>query len=190
VRYEVAPLSRDNLGAWGDLFRASGSACFCQYWHFEGTKNEWLARCAFEADANRQLSEQMLVSGVFSGVVALDESGVCVGWLKLSPAEQLVKLRNQSIYRTLAFESKGVLIIGCMLVHPEHRRRGVALALLTGAVTEAKRLGARSVEAYPHAVSHEVHDEQAFMGRASMFESCGFDKVLGNDVYPVYRLTL
>jgi GNAT superfamily N-acetyltransferase len=190
VSYEVAPLNGDHLSAWSDLFRASNTACFCHYWHFEGTRNEWLARCALEPGTNQQRSEEMLAAGQFSGVVALDESRRCVGWLKLSAAEQLVKLRNQSVYRTLALESQDVLIVGCMLVHPEHRRRGVAMALLLGAIAEAKRLGARTVEAYPHAVSHEVHDEQAFMGRASMFESCGFKRAVGNDVYPVYRLTL
>ncbi len=190
MTFSVAPLTQDNFAAWSDLFAASSTTCFCQYWHFAGTKNEWLARCAFEPDTNRQLSEQMLTAGLFSGVVALDESGTCVGWLKLSPAEQLIKLRSQSIYRALALENQDVLIVGCMLVHPDHRRRGVARMLLSGAIAEAKRLGARTVEAYPHAVSHEVHDEQAFMGRVSMFASCGFEKTIGNDVYPVYRLRL
>ena len=186
---EIAPLTPKHFDVWGRLFEAANSTCFCQYWHFAADKNAWLARCAFEPDSNRQLSEQMLSEGNFPGLIAL-RGGVCVGWLKLSPAQQLVKIRNQSIYRTLQLESPDILIIGCLLVHPEHRKRGVARTLVKGAVVEAQRRGARAIEAYPYAVNHEVHDEQAFMGRVSMYEACGFVKTTGSEVYPVYQLRL
>ena len=178
-----------NFAAWSNLFVASNSSCFCQYWHFTGDKNAWLARCAFESDTNRQLAEQALEEANFSGLLAFDD-GKCIGWLKLSPAQHLVKLRNQSVYRKLELESEDVLIIGCILIHPSHRLRGVAVALVRAALVEAKRLGARAVEAYPHAIARGVHDEQAFMGRVSMYEACGFARAAGDDVYPVYRHTL
>ena len=31
------------------LFEATGSPCYCRFFHFEGTNNEWLARCAHES---------------------------------------------------------------------------------------------------------------------------------------------
>ena len=49
----VEPLAPAHVPALARLFEACGSSCFCAYWHFEGTKNEWLDRCAHRPEVAR-----------------------------------------------------------------------------------------------------------------------------------------
>ena len=49
------------------LFEATGSSCYCRYFHFEGDKNDWLARCALEPDQNRAEMVTALETGSDDG---------------------------------------------------------------------------------------------------------------------------
>ena len=185
MRVVVAtPAHGDALGA---LFHASGNACFCRFWHFGGDKNAWLDRCANAPDENEREMRGDLPRE--EALVALDEE-VAVGWLKLAPRARLTKLRARPVYRSLDLGAdEGVLSIACMLVRPEARGRGVARALVTGAIEIARARGARAIEAYPHAAeglgAHEV-----WMGPAGLYASLGFRRAAGELPYPVLRLDL
>jgi ribosomal protein S18 acetylase RimI-like enzyme len=188
----VTALTPDLVDAWTLLFEACASSCFCRYWHFEGTKNEWLERLAFtpgtNTDEQRAAVREAHPSG--RGLVALD-GDVVVGWMKLSPRSAVPKLRRLPVYRALDLgDDDGVLSIGCVLVHPAHRRRGVARALLEEALASAKATGARAVEAYPHRRSEALRDEELWMGPLSLFEAYGFLPLEGNAAYPVLRCVL
>lgn len=67
----------------------------------------------------------------------------------------------------------------CLYVHPKYRGRGVAVALLRGAVAYAAKHGAPAVEGYPRADEKRVHDDFAFYGTIAMFRRAGFRKVRG-----------
>ena len=192
--FNVRPLTPDLLDSWADLFRACASGCFCRYWHFEGTKNEWLARLAFDPATNEAEQRERLKEGhpSASGIVALSE-GVVVGWMKLAPQEALGKLRRLPVYRSelsAKDAAAGVLGIGCFLVHPEHRRQGVARALLEGAITHARATGAGAIEAYPLLRNEPLREEELWMGPYALLEAAGFVNQGGNSAYPVMRLGL
>lgn len=77
ARIEVAaagPAHREGLRR---LFEACSSPCYCRFWHFEGTNNEWLNRCANAPEENRSEFESALESGdpEARGVVAFLASG-------------------------------------------------------------------------------------------------------------------
>lgn len=183
---EAAPHHFERLAA---LFEASGSACHCRYWHFTGTKNEWIERCVMRPEENRQELETALANRDDSarGLVAI-EDGVLVGWMKLAPRASLPKLRSLPVYRAIDFSADEALSIGCFLIHPEHRRKGVARTLLHHAARVARDRGFAIVEAYPHVVERAMHDEEAWMGPASIFASQGFAQEAGELPYPVLRL--
>ena len=188
----VASLTPDLAPAWALLFGACSSSCFCRYWHFEGTKNDWMARLAFspetnEAEQRARLAEQHPSA---SGLVAL-EGDLVVGWLKLAPRAAVPKLRRLPVYRALDLgPDDGVLSIGCLLVHPSYRRRGVARALVREALVVARASGAHAVEAYPHRRDEALRDEELWMGPLALFEEEGFRPLEGNVAYPVLRCTL
>src|SRR5262249_17731790 len=70
----IAPLDASLFATWTALFDAAHSACFCRYWHFAGTKNDWLARCATGGAENRAEQEAAVArhEASMSGLVAID----------------------------------------------------------------------------------------------------------------------
>ncbi len=194
--FEAIAAAPEHARGLVSLFEAAASPCFCRYWHFAGDNNAWLERTACAPDDNRAELEGALAAGTDEarGVVAIaHETGQIVGWLKLAPASAMSKLYARRLYRGLpCFEGDraGVLTVGCALVHPEWRRRGVAGALVGGAVRVAKGLGARAIEAFPRVPREPVADEELFTGPASAFADHGFVVANAFEPYPVLRLEL
>ena len=171
VARSIGPSDAEALAS---LFDAAGSDCLCRYWHFEGDKNAWLARCAFERDVNRQelISAVARENDEGTGVVAFVGDRL-VAWAKVAPSRALTKLYHERYYRNLvSAERPAVWTIGCFLVHPAHRRRGVA------------------IEAFPRRVEAEVADEELWRGPEGALTACGFTVSAGDPAYPVMCLRL
>ena len=74
--------------------------------------------------------------------------------------------------------------IGCFVVRPGYRRRGLARALLRGAVDYARSQGAPVVEAYPiDPAGARVSSTFGFTGFTAMFEAAGFRRVILTDAH-------
>jgi GNAT superfamily N-acetyltransferase len=191
--FQVEPAAAHHFERLAALFEACSSTCFCRYWHFTGTKNDWLARCALSPEENKSELHAALTASSNSarGLVAIDstaENEPIVGWMKLAPAPSLPKLQTLNVYRAAASrDSANVFSIGCFLVHPGHRKRGVARALVAAAPETVRAWGGTAIEAYPHAIDREMHDEEAWMGPASIFFASGFRMIAGENPYPVLR---
>jgi len=177
-----------------ELFDACRSTCFCRYWHFEGHRNDWLDRCANDPKLNRERASAAwrAEDDAGRGVLAAAGSRV-IGWMKLAPALALPKLYGQRLYAGLpCFDDvprDEVMTVGCFLVHPEHRRRGVAGALLKEGLLLAAKRGATHVEALPRRGDY-LYPEALAMGPFSVFERAGFEVVREFEPYPVLRKTL
>ncbi len=188
----AGPAHSEGLAA---LFAAAGSPCHCRFWHFEGTNNDWLARCAQDPDQNRAELEGALARGADEarGVVARTDAGALVGWLKVAPAAVMKKAYDRRLYRGLpcfAGDRAGVFLLGCVLVHPAHRRRGVAGALVAGAVQLAPAWGARALEALPRRPREAVSDDELWTGPLGIYARSGFIEVNDFEPYPVLRRDL
>lgn len=174
------------------LFDRVGSACFCRYFHFDGDKNAWQLRLAHEPEANRRELFAHAALPALSGVVATLPDGAAIGWMKLEAAASLPKLYAQRPYRRLpCFEGprSKVMVVGCFLVDPEWRRRGVARALLNAGLELARAERMSAVEAFPRR-AEGAPDEQLFTGPLGLFTSRGFEIVSDQTQYPVLRLVL
>lgn len=187
---EAGPADADDLA---ELFRATGSPCFCRFWHFTGTNNEWLDRCANAPGENeRELREALRAgSDEARGVVARRKGArEVIGWMKVAPVMAMRKAYDRRLYRGLpCFEGdrSGVLAIGCFLVHPEHRKRGVSEALVRGAILLSPAWGARALEAFPRRPREAVRDDELWTGPMGAFERNGFVEVSSFGPYPVLR---
>ncbi len=188
----VGPSTPNDGARLAALFEACGCACHCRYWHFEGTKNDWIERCALRPEENRAEMEHALAVGddTARGIISSEGERV-VGWMKLAPRATLPKLRSLGPYRRLDLGTDdGVYSIGCFLVHPEHRHQGVAKGLIETAKQVVRTWNGRALEAYPHAIDRAMYDEEAWMGPAKIFADAGFLPVAGEAAYPVLRFDL
>jgi len=188
----IEPLSEQSADAWVALFDACGCACFCRYWHFDGTKNEWLARSSEALPTNCEEQLGLVRNGAVEarGLVAM-RANLAVGWMKLTPRACLRKLTRQGAYRALDLgPDEGIWSVGCLLVRPCERRRGVASALVAAAEEWTRRWGGRAVEAYPQRVTYALHDEEAWMGPEVVFVERRWEAVHDVAPYPVYRKTV
>jgi GNAT superfamily N-acetyltransferase len=181
------------------LFNAAGSPCFCRFWHFSGTNNEWLDVCANAPRQNADAFAQALAEGndEARGIVAIDESGAhgsrIVGWLKVAPASVMRKAYERRFYKQLPMlqgDRGGVFLIACALVDPAFRKRGVAKALVGAAVEFAPSFGASVLEALPCRPKEAVMDEALWTGPMGANMAHGVVEVGGFDMYPGSRRTL
>lgn len=175
------------------LFEREEIRCSCRYWHFDGDKNAWQARLAFEPEVNAAELRADLAQGDVSltGVVARRGHEI-VGWMKLTPEDRVKKLYEQRPYRSLPClqgSRAGVYTVGCFLVAEPERGRGLARALLASGIELARAAGARAIEAFPRR-GEGLRDEERWLGPYRSFEALGFRAVSDSAPYPVMRLEL
>jgi GNAT superfamily N-acetyltransferase len=189
----VERVTASHLEGLHALFEAASVTCFCRYWHFEGTKNEWLDRCAHRPEENRAELDAAVREGREDGegLVAIAADGTLVGWMKLTRRSAVPKLRRLPVYRSLDLgDEDRVLSIGCFVIHPAHRRAGVARALVEGADRVGIAREASAIEGYPRRSTSPLYDEEAWQGPERVFEAAGFEHAAGEPPYPVYRKVL
>jgi GNAT superfamily N-acetyltransferase len=187
---EVEAFGPAHIHRFAALFAGASSSCYCRYWHFTGTKNEWLDRCAHRPEENLAAQAAAVRAGDASarGLVALDRAAAdaVVGWMKLAPHDSVPKLTSLPVYRALSAEP-GTWAVGCILVHPTARRTGVARALLQAAERHVHAWGGRVLLGYPRRSTEPLHDEEAWQGPERIFLEQGFAPVHDVAPYPVYR---
>lgn len=194
--YEIEPLQQQHFPGFVALFEAAGSPCFCRFWHFSGTNNEWLDRCANAPGDSSAEMEQAVINGSADGLglIARERAtGLVTGWMKVATAASLKKVYDRRLYRGLpCFEGDrtGVFTIACFLVHPDHRKRALSVALVRAAVEIAPSWGARALEAFPRRPKEPVRDDELWTGPMGAFEQNGFVEVSAFEPYPVLRREL
>ncbi|MEO7094916.1 MAG: GNAT family N-acetyltransferase [Polyangiales bacterium] len=200
-RFSITPIGPGDAPALIALMERDGGSCFCRYWHFTGTNKEWEARCGLDAKSNeaelRVAVAERRDDG--RGLVARipGEPERVVGWMKLAPRRTLTKLLARVPYRglddattPLADTPADTLAIACFVVDPTLRRRGIARALVEGAIRLAPSWGASFVEAYPRVSEQPLHDGEAWMGPHRLFAELGFEIARESPQYPVLRRRL
>ena len=112
--------------------------------------------------------------GVVPGLLGY-EGGRPVGWVSLGPREDYAKLARSPVMKPV--DEKPVWSIVCFFVDAKARHRGVAEALLKGAVAWARERGATLLEAYPCDKPAGGVDDFMWFGAKPMFDRAGFVEV-------------
>jgi GNAT superfamily N-acetyltransferase len=146
-----------------------GSQCWCMWWRHRHRS----------AAGNRRALRALVKEGREPGLLAY-EHGVPIGWVSVAPREEYGHLSRSRHYGP-SESDEGVWSIVCFIVHPSVRHRGLAKALLAGAVEHALERGASAIEAYPHARTRD------YMGSDGMFASAGFEPVRAASVRTIVR---
>ena len=176
MRLKVLPLTP---GRWRDLeavFGARGCSvarnCWCMAYRRTGA---WSPPAGVRRGAaNRALLKALVDAGRPPGLIAYDGRAP-VGWVSLGPREEFLKLMRSPVMKPV--DDNPVWSIVCFVVPSEHRGRGVARALLDGAIAWARRRGARLLEAYPVDKRRRSNDIDMWFGAKSMYDRAGFKEV-------------
>ena len=177
MKLTVRPLTRARWPDLEALFNARGCSvargCWCMYYRHSGSRAP-LRAGATRAQANRAELKALLGSGEPPGLIGY-RGKVPVGWVSLGPRDDYAKLRRSPVMK--AVDERPVWAIVCFVVPPQFRGRGVARALLDGAIAYARKRGVALLEAYPVDKPGRSHDDSMWFGAKSMYDAAGFEEV-------------
>jgi ribosomal protein S18 acetylase RimI-like enzyme len=175
MKLTVLPLTAER---WPDLeaiFNARGCSvargCWCMYYRHSGAPTD---SHRTRAEANKAQLHALADKGPPPGLIGY-RGNVPVGWVSLGPREDYAKLTRSPVMKPV--DDQAVWSVICFVVPAEHRGRGVARALLDGAIAYAKKHGARIVEAYPVDKRDRARDDAMWFGAKSMYDAAGFTEV-------------
>ncbi len=147
--------------------RPDANVCWCLSYQLPGRENRALQR-----EARGEKVRSLIRQGP-PGILAY-ESGDVVGWAAVHPRSDTSFATNRRIPHV---DDLDVWSVWCLRVRPGHRGRGIAHALLAGAVDFARDGGAPAIEGYPvDNRGDKVDLTMAYVGTRSLFERAGFHK--------------
>jgi hypothetical protein len=173
-----------------------GARCqTCDYWERIDGGRDAPAADATDASARATLKRERLLgtrdlSGAYAMLAYRTDAveRVAIGYAQFGPLSAYP--RAQSIrdrYPQLP-ESPAPWVITCLQVRGEPgEREPAAIELLNGVCQELDRRGITAVEAYPEGVADAWLPSP---GPASVYEAAAFERVAGDERYPVYRREL
>lgn len=153
--------------------RADCGGCWCMYWHFPGTNDDWAK--ADKAKLREQKCDRIALQGDTGMLLYEDEAPV--GWCQFGPRKHFPKLVEKLKPPP---GPEDLWCINCLLVAPEKRRQGYARVLLAISMEHLQRMGVKEVEAYPVAGEHEAGE--VWTGPEKLFLDAGFKPVAGTSV--------
>ncbi len=161
-----------------DIEPVINRACWCQWWRQTageyGRATDGVAEPAWEP--HRAALRAQCATEPVPGVVAY-LGDLPVGWCGFGPRSSMRRIeRSRTIPKV---DDLPVWSIVCFSVRPGYRRRGVARALLAGAIDYARQQGSVGLEAYPTDPGGTRRDTAfSFTGFTGMFEAAGFRRVV------------
>ena len=176
-KIEVKPLTKER---WQDavaLFGAHGgyAGCWCMFWRLDRGDFKKL-----RGEGTKEILKQMAEKKQEPGLITYVD-GKPAGWCSIGPRENYVALENSRILKRV--DDKPVWSIVCFFVDKSARKQGLMTEMLRGAVSHAKKHGAKFVEGYPidmqteKLVGQKLNSYAGYMGIASAFREVGFVEV-------------
>ena len=173
---EIEPATRarfDDVAVVLGPRNPASNVCWCLSHRLDSKTNRELV-----GPARREYVRRLTGRPIAPGVLAYDE-GEVVGWAAVAPRAELPFERSQKIPHV---DDLPVWSLWCIRVRPGRRGRGIAHALVRGAVDYAASNGAPAVEGYPaDNGGRRVDPTMAFVGTRRLFEQAGFTKAADTD---------
>jgi GNAT superfamily N-acetyltransferase len=172
----LLPLTRETWPDLVDLFSRPGASvargCYCMCYRRTGRLEVPAGRTYSET--NKRALKALVDRGVVPGLLAYDD-GRAIGWVSLGPREDYARLARSSVMKPV--DDKPVWSIICFFVDAQMRGRGVADALLEGALRWARDHGVKLIEGYPCDKPARDRDDSMWFGSRTMFERAGFAEI-------------
>ena len=145
--------------------------CYCHYYHVPKA----IAWDTLDGAANRKAMTARIDVAEMEGFLAY-AGGEVVGWLNAQPWHKLPHAcaRLGVAPPDLDVPAHEAAAIVCFVVAPPWRRRGVAKALLDGALASFAARGIRVVDAFPWKAGDSTTATDHYHGPLSLFLAAGF----------------
>ena len=187
----VVPATPERWPDLEELFGPRGAVggCWCMYWRLPRKEYE-----VGKGDANRNALHTLVAGGggqrrYAPGLLAYLEGRV-VGWAAVAPRADYPRLENSRNLKRV--DDTPVWSLSCLFVDRAHRRRGVSMALIRGAIAFVAACGGSVLEAYP--VDPKTGDAPAafvWTGIATAFVEAGFVEVeRRSETRPIMRYVI
>src|SRR6266849_1898982 len=164
MKLSVHPLTRERWSDLEALFNAKGCSvargCWCMYYRRSGSRGP-LPAGTTRAQANRAELKALLRSREPPGLIGY-RGKVPVVWVSLGPRDDYAKPRRSTVLK--AVHERPVWSTLCLVVPSQYRGRGVARALLDGAIAYATKRGVALLEAYPVDKPGRSDDDSMWFG--------------------------
>lgn len=191
MHISVHPLTPER---WLDLeaiFTAKGCSvakgCWCMYYRRSGEQVAALPGQS-RPERNRRDLMRLAAGDPPPGLIGYSDDRP-VAWISLGPREDYAKLARSPVMRPV--DGQAVWSVVCFVVPSRYRKRGVAKALLAGAIEYARSRGVRLLEAYPVDEELAPMAESLWFGTKTMYDDAGFTEVARRKpARPVVRLKL
>ncbi|WP_123919884.1 GNAT family N-acetyltransferase [Georgenia muralis] len=168
---EVRPATLERFGDVATMLgprNPTSTVCWCLSHRVDSRTNRELV-----GRARGAYVRELCGRAVAPGVLAYD-AGEVVGWAAVAPRAELPFARSRKIPHV---DDLPVWSLWCIRVQPGQRGRGIAHALVDGAVAYARAEGAPAIEGYPvDNGGRRVDLTMAYVGTRSLFEKAGFVK--------------
>lgn len=176
---EVRPVTAERWQELAAFFGPSGafSNCWCTWWRQTG--GEFTRGIAEKGAGNQALLRSLVEAGSEPGLLAYRD-GSPVGWISVAPRPRYGRvLRSRRIGPPPEEATdERVWSVVCFWIPRAERGKGVATALLDGAVDLARARRATTLEAYPvDAAGGRQPAANLFTGTLAMFLRAGFREV-------------
>jgi GNAT superfamily N-acetyltransferase len=149
--------------------RPDANVCWCLTYRIPSRMNREL-----RGPARGELVAELCRRDPPPGVLAY-EGDVPVGWAGVAPRADLNNFARAG--GRIHVDDQPVWSVWCFRVRAGNRGRGIARALLEGAVGFARSYGAPAIEGYPvDNRGARVDLTMAYVGTRALFEGCGFTK--------------
>ena len=181
---QIQPVTADRWAELAGFFGPSGaySGCWCVWWR--STAAEFAAGNRDPQAGNRARLAGLVADGRVPGLLGYDGDRP-VGWVSLGPRPDFGRILRSPVLRPEPGSADpdevpadpAVWSLVCFWVPRAERGRGVARALLAGAVEHATANRARVLEAYPVDVDGRGRAADLFTGTAALLADAGFREV-------------
>ncbi len=161
------------------------ASCYCHFYEVAPAIH-WPS---LDGQANRVAMRERILSGEMEGFLAY-VAGEVVGWVNAQPYHKLrhACARLRIAAPLLPVPPHEAAAIVCFVVAPDWRRKGVARALLRGAVDDLLARGICLVDAFPwKAGPGETAPVDHYHGTLSMFVAAGFAPIAEHETMTVVR---
>jgi ribosomal protein S18 acetylase RimI-like enzyme len=161
--------------------------CYCHYYQVPKS----IRWASLSAPQNRTAMQARIEVGEMEGFLAYD-GGEVVGWVNAQPRHKLPHcFARLGISPTpLACALFEAAAIVCFVIAPTQRRRGIARALLRGAIDSLAARGFKLVDAFPFKSGDSELAADHYHGPLSIFLDAGFSVLSEHKDLTVVRKVL